>query len=1059
MNLAELSVRRPIFMVCLVFLILVIGLLSFFKLGVDLFPNVTFPVVTVSVPYRGAGPQEIETLVSRPLEDEVSGVSGIKTLRSINKEGVSVVIAEFTLETDIKYAEQQIRDRVASARRKLPKDIDEPVIRRIDPSDQPVVLISVSADLPPSQLYDLANEEIRPRIEQVNQVGLVEVLGGRKREIRVELDRNLMRPRQVSATGVSNRISLAGQNIPAGKVDSQLTEMVYRTLGEFRTLKDIESVIVNLTGNEVPMTVGDVGRVVDALEDEKSRTYVNTEKALLISVYRQTGSNTVAVVDAVKKRVEKMNTDLSHLPGKPKFTIVRDLAKNIRANVEDVEESIFIGILLTILVVFYFLGSFRSTLITSVALPTSLIGAFILMAVAGFTINVMSLLALSLAVGLLIDDAIVVRENIFRHMEMGKPPLQAALEGTKEVTLAVVATSLTVIAVFGPIGFLQGVVGQFFKQFGLTICFAMAISLFDALTMAPMLSAYFAGQIHNPKPTKNPIGRLIGRSVKAFDRFQTMLENLYERVIRWTLKHPLLVLSSALGIFLFSLFLAKYVPKTFLPAQDIGEFSVSIEAPPGTSIDATNEVARKVEASIRENKEISLTVLTVGNRDGESNMADIYTQLVPAKQRTENTSQFKERLRKQLTIYADYAPKVKDVDSVGGGQRPFNLNIVGTDLEKLEEVSRKVFDKLKGHPALLDVDLSYRTGKPELQVSLNNREAELSGITSTLMGQELRAQIEGQVPALFRENGRQYDIRVRLKDDQRDLKRYFNDTWVPNVNNTLVRLSAVAQPKEVKGLANITRQDRGRYFQIAADINPNGPGMGGATQDIQQMFEKEPLPAGISYAFVGQAESFKELVQNIIIAIGLSILFIYLVLASLYESFITPFAIMLVLPLASCGAFFALFLSGKSLDIFSMIGCVMLLGLATKNSILLVDYTNQLMDEGMDRANAIVKAGRVRLRPILMTSVALIAGMLPVAIGLNEASRQRTSMGIAIIGGLVSSTLLTLVVIPAAYTYIDTMGKWLVRQFKKRVQGETMESALAQTGNAQSRNSQGRAEV
>lgn len=1028
MNLADLSIKRPIFISCVVLASMVLGFLSMKKLGVDLFPDVTFPVVTVTTVYPGAGPAEVETLVSKVFEEEISTVSGIKRLSSRNSEGVSVVIAEFNLETDVKYAEQQIRDRVSSAKRKLPTEAKEPTIRRVDPADQPILVISLTADLPAAKLYDLASEEIRPRFEQINQVGLVNITGGRKREIRVELDRTKLQAYEISASQVVQAIKSTGMNIPAGKVTETSKDIVYRTLGEFRSAEDVGATVVSFIGNDVPIRVSQLGKVVDELEDEKTRSYLNGESALFLSVYRQSGANTIRVVSDVKKKVDAIVKEFSQRPEKAVLQVVQDGSKPIRANVDDVTESIFFGIILTIVVVFYFLGSGRSTIITGLALPNSLLGAFVLMALAGFSINVMTLLALSLSVGLLIDDAIVVRENIFRHIERGEAPLVAASKGTQEVMLAVIGTTLAVIAVFGPIAFLSGVVGQFFKQFGLTICFAMAISLFDALTVAPMLSAYFAGKSHGIK-TDGVWGRTVGRSLLWFNQFQDRMEIKYQKVLEYTLRKPLVVLIGALIIFVLSLVATMKVPKTFLGAQDMGEFSVGLDMPPGTSLEAMAELSLEVEKAIRETPGVKTTTLTVGNQQGEANVANFFVELVSAKERKQNTSQFKDQIREKLKSFSQANPTVKDVDMVGIGMRPFNVNIIGNDLNQIVEIGNELLAKLKEHPGVKDPDISFRPGKPEFQVSIDKEKAELFGVSSSMVGAELRTLIEGAVPAVFREGGREYDVRVRLQEDQRDLKKFFGDTTVPNMNFRLVKLSRVANPVETTGPSNISRQDRGRYVQIMADLTPGGVGMGGVMSDIRKMFESEiKLPPGVRYAFVGQAENFQELIGSVITAVVLSVVFIYLVLASLYESFVTPLTIMLVLPLAACGAFYALFVSGQALDLNSMIGCILLLGVASKNSILLVDCTQQLMDQGMPREKAIIEAGRLRLRPILMTTFALIAGMLPVAIGLNEASRQRTNMGVAIIGGLLSSTFLSLVVVPAAFSYMDRFKNWSRRK-------------------------------
>ncbi|OQW46933.1 MAG: hypothetical protein A4S09_03230 [Proteobacteria bacterium SG_bin7] len=1031
MDLAELSIKRPIFITCIVFLSIVAGLMALSRLGVDLFPDVTFPVVVVSTPYPGAGPEEIETLVSKPLEDQVSTISGLKRLTSTSQEGMSTVVAEFNLETDFKYAEQQIRDKVSASKRLLPKDIKEPIIRRIDPADQPIYILSVDADLPPAELYDFAKEKVKPKLEQVNQVGLVEIVGGRKREIQVALDPQKLKDRNLSVQGVIARMAGSGENIPVGKQSTGEKEAVFRTVGQFNKISDIENLVVNFVGNDIPVAIRDIGSVNDTLEDEKSRAFVNGKKTIMLFVFKQSGSNTIAVSDGLKKKIQEINETFKKSNAKAEIKVVRDGSLWIRANVLDVEESIAMGTFLAIVVVFFFLGSLRSTIITGLALPNSLIGAFILMAMAGFSINIMSLLALSLSVGLLVDDAIVVRENIFRHIELGKPADLASIIGTKEVRLAVIATTFTVIAVFGPLGFLKGVTGQFFKQFGLTVCFAMAISLFDALTIAPMLSAYFATTRDEHK--KGFYANTIGRLVNGFEKFQDKLVLIYEKVLKFTLAHPLAVLFMSFVVFIVCSMLVVFVPKTFLPTQDQGEFTVALDLPPGTSLDKMSEVAAQADQIIRKHKEIDVSQVTVGSREGEPNFTDIYVHLVPMKMRSLRTNEVKDKLRDDLKVLAFANPKVKDYDPVGGGMRPFAVNITGTDQKELEKYGLILLDKLKKYPGLKDTDINFRPGKPEFQVQPDRRKAQMLGVTTTGIGNELRAQVEGFEAAKFREDGLEYDVRVRLADDKRNLKERFNETYVPNMNNFLINLATIARPIETEGPSKINRQDRNRYVQVSADITP-GAGLGNIMNDVTNMLQNEiKLPKELGFVFIGQAENFKELGESMRFAMGAGIIFIFLVLSSLYESFITPFTIMLALPLAICGSFLALFIAQESLNIFSMIGIIMLLGVATKNSILLVDYAHQETEKGIDRINAMLAAGKTRLRPILMTTMALIAGTVPIALGLNEASRQRTSMGVAIIGGLISSTLLTLVVVPAAYIYIDRYRVWVNSFLKRKV--------------------------
>ena len=1038
MNLSELSIKRPVFVTCILLLIMVLGYAAFKKLPVDLFPDVTFPVVNVTTPYPGAGPREVEILVSKPLEEEIGSISGIKNIRSTNREGVSIVSAEFTLETDVKYAEQQVRDRVSSVRSKLPDDITEPTIRRLDPADQPILILTLRAKLPMGEHYDLAKEWVKPKLEQIPQVGLVEIAGGRKREIHVEVDREKLARHQLSVSGISDRLGMTGQNIPAGSVsrDAAGQDMVFRTVGEFATVQAIKDAAVNFLGNDRALTLKDVARVTDSLEDPSTYAYVDGQPTLLLRVYKQSGANTVAVAENVKKAIAKINADIGQnfAKAEPDLKIVTNQARMVGLNVADVEESILFGVGLTILVVYFFLGSLRSTLITGLAIPVSLIGACGLMLLFGFSLNIMSLLAFSLAVGLLIDDAIVVRENIFRHMEMGKPARQAALEGTLEVTMAVIAVSLTIIAVFAPIGFLSGVVGQFFKQFGLTVCFIMVISLFDALTNAPMMSAYFGG-VHGEEPTAGLMW-VMRTPVRLFNKMQDGLERAYVALLAMIMKRPWVALVATVGVMASSVIPLKRVPKTFLPAQDGGEFSVALDMKPGTSLERMRDRALEVEKVIRDSGEVINTVLTVGNTQGEKNKSEFFVYLKPFGQRTMNTTEYKAKMRKLLVGFTDLNPQVKDIDYMGGGQRPFTMNLVGQDLPAIEKLAVKVMEKLKVHPALLSPDTSYRPGKPEFQVQVNLDEAQRLGVASSSVGRELRAQVEGLTPAKFRENGLEYDVRVRLRPDQRDLEGAYRQILVPNMNARLVSLNQVAKAVTTTGPASIDRENRGRYISVSADLLPSGPGMGSAIADLDQMFAKGgelELPPGITRRYVGQAENFQELVTSMMIAALLGVIFIYLVLSSLYESFFTPFTIMMVIPLAALGAFFALWIGGKSLDIYSMIGCIMLIGLATKNSIILIDYINQLLAQGKPRLEAILEAGRVRLRPILMTSLALIAGMVPVAIGLNEVSAQRTSLGVAVIGGTVSSTLLTLIVIPAVFTYMESLRGVLNRVGSKIV--------------------------
>jgi HAE1 family hydrophobic/amphiphilic exporter-1 len=1054
MNIAKLSINRPIFISSIVILIVFTGWFALNKLGVDLFPDINIPVVAITTVYPGAGPEEIESLVSRPIEEEIGSISGLKKLSSRNQEGISIVTAEFFLTADIKDSEQQVRNKIARIRRDLPTDIEEPVIQRFDPADQPIVRLSLFGEIAPVELYDIATEELKPQLEQVNNVGSVKIIGGAKRQIQIEVDRKKLNEYQLSNVFMGNQLKSFGLNVPVGKYESGSSEVSFRTIGRFETLSEIEEAQVFFggeLGSSVP--VSKIATVVDTIEDPKTMCFlyapvkeeseqhsliggfINSlrkgdppkiervaKPSLFIDVYKQSGANTVAVVDAIVKKVEKMNsTILKDKKGNPNIVVVRDSSIWIRANVEDVTVSIILGILLTVIVVYLFLGNVRSTIITGLALPNSLLGAFIIMYAMGFTLNVMTLLALSLTVGLLVDDAIVVRENIFRKLEEGLPPSMAAELGTNEVTLAVVATSLTVIAVFLPIGFLSGVVGQFFKQFGLTVVFAMIVSLFDALTIAPMLSAYFAGKVH---AEPNII-------VRAFDKFQTWLEKVYGIVIDFAVKRPLIIILSATLIFIFSIYSLTFVKKTFMGSNDQGEFMVAIDMPPGTSLAGTHEVIKKIEEKLKKNlPELHKLATVVGSPDGFPTIGNVGITIVPTHQRRRNTATIKAEVREMMKEFEFARPSVNDFSAIGGGvQYPFNLNIMGDDLETIEKYSKELIEKLKVIPDLTDVERDYQAGKPEFQIEFDFKKMQNVGVAPVTAGAELRYHVEGGVVGKFHDKGLEYDILMRLKPDQRNLRSAYLETRVPNVNFKMIHLNFVSTGKEKLGPAKISREDRSRVIPIRANLSATGA-IGNATDTARKIIESFPPPPGVRFAFYGQSESFRELMENIIIAFGFALLFIYLVLASLYESFITPISVLIAIPPAFSGAFLALALFGEMLNLFSMIGIILLMGLVTKNSILIVDYAVRNIKDGMDRTEAIKKAGVVRLRPILMTSLAMIAGTLPIALGLGEAAKSRTAMGIAIIGGLILSTLLTLIVVPSVFGYVDRLREWVESKFR-----------------------------
>jgi HAE1 family hydrophobic/amphiphilic exporter-1 len=1027
---------------------MVLGAMAYESLGVDLFPDVSFPFVFVSTPYEGASPEEIESQISKPLEEELSSLQGVKKVTSTNQEGFSTVVVQFTLETDAKDAEQQVRDRVAFVRPQLPKGIDEPVIRRMDPSDQAVIQLSLESSLSPADAFDLADQVVKPDIAQVPGVGVVNIQGGTKREIHVLLNRNALNAYHISASHVSDRIGLNGENVPVGDVNIDGHNLTFRSVGQYDDLNRLKQTSVNFTGSDVSVPVERLGTVVDSTVKPTGYSYVNGQPALVLQVYKQSKANTVAVVDGVMARMNKINEDLKTRPGNAQIALVQEAALPVRLNLDDVKRTILLGISLTVCVVFLFLGNIRSTFITVTSLPVSLLGAFILMHAMGFTLNVMTLLALSLAVGLLIDDAIVVRENIWRHIEKGEDPKKAAVEGALEVMLAVIATSSVVIAVFFPIAFLKGTIGQFFREFGLTVCFAMAVSLFEALVMGPMLSAYLG-----KKTSKDPLGDMrkkiqtisfwnpklyfymvllrVTIVTTKFGRFQDYLSDHYTLLIDWCLKHRLYVVVGAFLIFVFSVIgLGPHIKSTFLPSSDVGEFVVQLKAAPGTSLESMRDQTLVVDNLIRKHPEVVLVSDTIGGTDStgvaqqDANTARLYVKLLHYDKRVKTTAQLKDEVREELKPYQDSLnPQVAD-QSGFGDVAPFNLNLIGQDYATLVPFAQQIADKIRGIHGLADVQSTYDGGKPEFQAMLDPEKLRLFGVSGEEAGMELRTQVEGQTPAKFRQNGLDYDIRVRVQDDQQNIEKDFNQILVPNQNNNLVRLSDVAKPVTTEGPAKINRQDRARYIMISGQLGKDG-NLGNILTDAQKIIKTIQFPPGVRYEFVGQAEDYRDLGISMMVAVGLALLFTYMILASLYESPILPLTIMMAIPLAIVGAFFALFITGQSLNVFSWISIIMLLGLVTKNSILLVDYTLQMQRKGYSREEALRMAGKVRLRPILMTTFSLIMGMLPLALALTEVGKFRQSMGVAVEGGLLSSLVLTLFIVPSIFGYMDDLRLWI----------------------------------
>jgi len=1026
MSIASFAIKRPVLIVSVMIIVLLSGYVSLRSLGVDMYPDVEFPFVVVTTIYPGAGPEEIEEQISKPLEEEIATIAGIKTVFSRSTEGFSIVWAEFSLSTDPKYAESQVKDKVDRVKNDFPDGTEQPYVERWDMSRDPIITLALSSDMSDVELYDYAKETIKPMLEQVADVGTVNISGGTRREILIELDREKLDEYKIPAILAAERVRMNGMNIPVGKVDKGSSETVFKTVSKFRSLDQIRKSLIFFSGDaQNSITLDTLGEVKDTAETQKTKAMLydsktkKGEKCIILSVYKQSGTNTVKVADGIIKKVKQIN-EMNAKENRAAISVIHDSSHYIRVSVADVAFSIIIGIILAVIVVYLFLGNVRSTIITGVALPNSLLGGFILMMVMGFTVNIMTLLALSLTVGLLVDDAIVVRENIFRKIEEGLPPALASKRGTEEVMMAVIATTITIIAVFFPIAFMSGIVGRFFKEFGLSVVFIMLISLCDALTVAPMLSAYISGKRH---ARQNFI-------VASFDRFQLWLERGYTSIANFAVDNPGKVILVAVIFFAVSIVSVGSLKKGFIPPVDGDEFKITFELPADTSLNGSWEFTQNIQKELAKYPEIKLFTAVAGTNENESNIIEMSVSLTEKKQRKLSNTEVKKRIREMLNMkYANAHPIMEEYSIGGDGGKAVGVRISGDDLGEMEEYSKKLLAAMKSLDSLTDVSSNYKSGKPEFQIKFNQEKMHLYGITPGSAGSELRTQVEGADVGKFYDGGFEYNVKLRLKESDRNLESAYDKIKIPNIDGRLMPLSEIADKSSAVSPASIQRENRKRIITVSANVAP-GSALGTSVDDVKKLLATTlKPPAGIATEMGGENDEMEELVSNIIIAMALAIVFIYLVLASLYGSFVTPLTILVAIPFALSGAFVSLLITGKAMDLFSMIGFVMLMGLVTKNSILLVDFALNGIKQGMTRKEAIINAGQKRLRPILMTTFAMLAGTLPVALGIGEEAGGRAGMGVAIMGGVIVSTLLTLIMVPAVFEFIDKVHAFIEKKF------------------------------
>jgi hydrophobic/amphiphilic exporter-1 (mainly G- bacteria), HAE1 family len=1024
MKLTQIAVDNPVFATMMMVALLVLGLFSYRQLGIDQFPNVDFPIVVVSTDYPGASPETVETEISRKIEEQVNAIAGLKTLTSRSFEGKSIVIAEFELAVPSAVAMQDVREKVQQVRATFRPEVKEPLIQRFNPDDQPIVSIAVRSDIRSVRdLTTLADQIVVKRLQTVRDVGRATIAGGVKRQINIEIDPGRMHSLRVGVNDIMKAVRDENQNFPAGNVQRGNDDRVIEVTGRIAEPGNFADLIVARRG-PAPVYLRQVATVTDGQQELENVAILNGERALAIDIVKTQGSNTIDVARGVHKAVAELQATL---PPDVKLEIGRDSSRGIQNSVNNVQQTMVEGGLLTIAIVFLFLHSWRSTVITGLALPISVFGAFMVMAAFGFTLNVLTLMALSLAIGILIDDAIVVRENIMRHIGFGKTHRQAALDGTNEIGLAVLATTFCIVAVFLPVAFMGGIIGRFFFQFGVMVSAAVLISLFVSFTLDPMLSSvWYDPQAHGT-----------GRFARIVNGVQEHANRVYRAVLGWSLRWPKTTLLIALASFAGSFALPKYIGFEFVPQADLGEQVVSIETPIGSSLEYTEAKLRQVDAAVHEFPEIDYTYGTVntGYANGK-NQASLYLRLKPLKERKRSPEQLAQPIRDRLASIPGILVSINIPGGPGGGvQKQLQLSLQGPDTAVLDALSQDVMRRAEAIPGLVDLDRNLKAAKPLLSVRLRRDAASDLGLGSSLVAQSLRPLFAGDETSLWRApDGENYTVMVRLPVDERtgvaDLQRiWFTAGTEPNGLPRMVHIAQIADIVSDVGASQINRRDLNREVQITANVS--GRSSGEVSSDLQKILADSKLPPGYRFVFGGQTKDMAESSAYAGQALLLAVILIYLILASQFGSFLQPIAIMMSLPMSLIGVFLGLLIAGTTLNIFSAIGFIMLMGLVTKNAILLVDFFNQTRARGTPVNEALIEAGSIRLRPILMTTLAMVFGMMPLALGLGEGAAQRAPMAHAVIGGLISSTLLTLVVVPVVLVYIDRVGQWATRRFSR----------------------------
>jgi HAE1 family hydrophobic/amphiphilic exporter-1 len=1023
MKVTEIAIRRPAFVTMIFVALAVLGIFGFNRMGVDLLPKMDWPYVSIVTVYPGAGPREVESMVSKPLEEAVSGIANLDNVRSYSYEGVSVVLAQFGFSSEVDVVTSEVQRMVEQFRNKLPEDAEAPRISKADMNAFPILRVSLTGRMDPRELHQFAKDRVRDRLEQVDGVSAVTIVGGREREIRVEVDNGKLRSFGLSILQVSGALKRENLDFPTGRIDEPVNQYIVRLAGKFRSLDEIGAVVVASTpAGRVHLR--DIARILDAEKENYTLSRLNGESSIVLVIQKQSDANSVKTSDLLRAAMAEFEAEHGN---RIRFTVGQDITNFTRNSISEVERDLFLAILMVAIVLMLFLGSARNSIIVLLAIPTSLITTFFFMYLLDFTLNLVSLMALALVIGILVDDSIVVLESIHRHLDAGEEPARAAVNGRSEIGFAAVAITLVDVVVFLPISMVGGVVGRIFSEFGITIVVSTLLSLFVSFTLTPMLAAKWTKLVRRLEGggTAPPSGP--GRYARRFEGWQEALSRRYRDLLAWALDHRTAVIGISAGLLLLSLALVPLglIGTEFMSETDRGEFAVNIDLPPGTTVARTDRSVRELEKIVASVPEVELYLTTVGRQQTEwknaeqSNLAQIQVKLRDDFRSTTTSDAVIAEIRRR----AAEIPGVKTSFGVMGmwgmaAAYPVQIEVLGSDLAAVSAFAGRVADTLAATSGASDVRTSWEEGKPEVRISIDRDRAAMMGLTLAEAGLAVRTAIEGDVATKYKEGDTEYDTRVVL-----DRKDRLNAGDVANITllnryGQPVELGQIAEVGRGKGPSEIQRKDRERLVTVYCNLSGE-VSLGEVVADAEARINAAGIPAGVKIFYGGEAENMRDMFSDMSIALVLAVMFVYMIMVSLFESYIHPLTIMFSLPLALVGALGALALTGMALNMFSMIGLIMLMGLVTKNAILLVDRANAMRSAGMTMREALLDAGRTRLRPILMTTATMVFGMMPLALALGAGSEMRQGMAVVVVAGLLSSTLLTLVLVPVIYAIAD----------------------------------------